>query len=239
MTNPHFFSKITLKKSAPLQKLRELLHDGYAPHKTVWQLLSHNTEQKRNFLFRYDIEAQNGLPQFYVLSETDPTAEHPCWNVEVARHSYPEFLNRLQIQEGSVFRFSLRVNPTYSPPKKYRTRPNEKRRDLIMHLRYIMPKNEQGIREELHTITEHRACKEWLERRKNLGFEVVEPDKSLLIQQYDQVRFRHKGNTTILSRVDMNGMLKVTDVATFYENLTNGIGHGKAFGCGLLLIRPI
>jgi CRISPR system Cascade subunit CasE len=238
MTNPQFFSKITLRDSVPISVLRTLLTDGYAPHKTLWQLLSHSPNQQRNFLFRYDVEPRSGLPQFYVLSEQRPI-ENELWSVQVARHSYTEFLQHLNILEGSTFRFSLRANPTYSPPKKHRATPSEKRRDLIIHLRKHIPKNADGVREESHAETEHRACKEWLKRRQNLGFELVAPDESLLVRQYDQIRFRHKEHITMLSRVDMEGVLRVTDVQKFQDNLTKGIGHGKAFGCGLLLIRRV
>ncbi len=237
MSNPLFFSHITLRDSAPISTLRTLMRDGYAPHKTVWQLLSHSPEQKRNFLFRYDIEEKRGLPHFYTLSETKPSEDNALWKVDVAKHTYREFLENLPIRQDSVFRFSLRVNPTFD--KSDRTKKQKTRYDLIMHLRHQMTKNEHGQREEPHAVTEHRACKEWLERRQNLGFEVVTPDETLMVEQYDQLRFKHKNNTTIMSRVDISGMLKVTDVAKFQDNLTKGIGHGKAFGCGLLLIRRL
>ncbi|MCS6808954.1 MAG: type I-E CRISPR-associated protein Cas6/Cse3/CasE [Bacteroidota bacterium] len=240
MMTPQFFSKITLRNSASTTRiLQTLLADGYAPHKVVWQLLSYSPEQRRNFLFRYDIEPRSGIPQFYVLSEQRPRTDHSLWNVQIARHSYSEYLEHLNIQGGSMFRFMLRANPTYSPPKKYRTTPSEKRRDLIIHLRKQLPRDADGVREEPHAATEHRACKEWLERRKHIGFELVEPHELLLVRGYDQIRFRHKNHTIILSRVDMEGVLRVTDVQKFQENLRQGIGHGKAFGCGLLLIKPL
>jgi CRISPR system Cascade subunit CasE len=234
MSKPYFFSKITLRDSAPISALRTLVHDGYAPHKTLWQLLSHSPDQKRDFLFRFDIEPRSGLPQFYALSE-QPPKENELWRVQIARHSYTEFLEDLNIQKGSIFRFSLRANPTFD--KADRSQKKKQRHDLIIHLRKQIPQNADGAREEPHALTEHRACKEWLKRRQNLGFELVAPDESLLVRQYDQLRFRHKDQTTILSRVDMDGVLRVTDGQKFQNNLTQGIGHGKAFGCGLLLIR--
>ncbi len=41
------------------------------------------------------------------------------------------------------------------------------------------------------------------------------------------------------SSVDFTGELQVTDVDKFQQTLFNGIGHAKAFGCGLLLVRRI
>lgn len=237
MTNAYFFSKITLRESAPISTLRTLMHDGYAPHKTVWQLLSHSPEQKRNFLFRYDIEPQSGLPRFYVVSEQEAHDTSGLWNIEPKPYLQPQEPNKSLFAIGDTFRFSMRINPTFD--KSDRTKKQKTRYDLIMHMRHQMTKNEHGQREEPHAMTEHRACKEWLERRQNLGFEVVQPDETLMVEQYDQLRFKHNNTTTIMSRVDMSGILRVTDVAKFQDNLTKGVGHGKAFGCGLLLIRRL
>jgi hypothetical protein len=33
--------------------------------------------------------------------------------------------------------------------------------------------------------------------------------------------------------------LTVTDAASFTAALTLGVGHAKAFGCGLLLVKPL
>lgn len=237
MPNPLFFSRITLRDSAPISALRALMHDGYAPHKTLWQLLSYSPDQKRNFLFRFDIEPRSGLPRFYVVSEQKAHDTSGLWNIEPKSYLQPPEPNKPLFALGDMFRFSLRVNPTFD--KSDRTKKQKTRYDLIMHLRHQMTKNEHGQREEPHAVTEHRACKEWLERRQNLGFEVVSPDETLMVEQYDQLRFKHKNNTTIMSRVDISGLLKVTDVAKFQDNLIKGIGHGKAFGCGLLLIRRL
>jgi len=235
MTKQFYFSKITLRESVPISALRHLLHDGYAPHKTVWQLLSHSPDQERDFLFRFDVEPQSGLPRFYVVSRHEAKDTSGLWDVQTKPYLAHEPEKPPLFTLGDTFRFSLRVNPTFD--KSDRSKKQKQRHDLICHLRKQLPKNAYGVREESHATTEHRACKEWLERKTTLGFRLMNPDESLLVEQYDQLRFKHKDQTTILSRVDMSGILEVTDVAKFWDNLTKGIGHGKAFGCGLLLIR--
>ncbi|MCU0425530.1 MAG: type I-E CRISPR-associated protein Cas6/Cse3/CasE [Candidatus Kapabacteria bacterium] len=237
MTNPLYFSKITLRESAPISKLRELSYDGYAPHKTIWQLLSRSPTQERDFLFRYDIEPRSGLPRFYVVSCQEAKDTSGLWDIQTKPYLVQEPEKPSLFTLGDQFRFSLRVNPTFD--KSDRSKKQKQRHDLICHLRKQLPKNAHGEREEPHAATEHRACKEWLERKTTLGFRLVNPDESLLVEQYDQLRFKHKDQTTILSRVDMSGVLEVTDVKKFWDNLTKGIGHGKAFGCGLLLIRRV
>ncbi|MEU5159558.1 type I-E CRISPR-associated protein Cas6/Cse3/CasE [Streptomyces sp. NPDC020875] len=40
-----------------------------------------------------------------------------------------------------------------------------------------------------------------------------------------------------LSRAEIRGKLTITDPATFVGVLTRGLGHGRAYGCGLVLVR--
>ena len=56
---------------------------------------------------------------------------------------------------------------------------------------------------------------------------------------------QHRGKRGELrfSTVDFSGSLRVVDPAALRTGLFSGVGHAKAhakaFGCGLLLIRPI
>ncbi|MCK8678376.1 type I-E CRISPR-associated protein Cas6/Cse3/CasE [Streptomyces lichenis] len=45
----------------------------------------------------------------------------------------------------------------------------------------------------------------------------------------------HKGLR--LTRAEIRGKLTVTDPAVFVQVLTRGLGHGRAYGCGLILVR--
>ena len=51
----------------------------------------------------------------------------------------------------------------------------------------------------------------------------------------------HRGKSGELrfSTVDFSGSRRVVDPAVLRTALFSGVGHAKAFGCGLLLIRPI
>lgn len=51
-----------------------------------------------------------------------------------------------------------------------------------------------------------------------------------------QAEGRSQGDIT-MSTVDFEGLLVVTEPARFVARLTEGIGRGRAFGCGLMLIR--
>lgn len=52
---------------------------------------------------------------------------------------------------------------------------------------------------------------------------------------------QHRGKADELrfSSVDFNGELTVADATAFTATLTRGVGHAKAFGCGLLLVKPL
>lgn len=52
-------------------------------------------------------------------------------------------------------------------------------------------------------------------------------------------RFKKDGFQVTLSKARITGILNVTDKTLFTKSVRYGIGHGKAFGCGLLQIVPL
>jgi len=69
------------------------------------------------------------------------------------------------------------------------------------------------------------------------GFELCEG--TIIGEAYRQWRIGGKGGNRIsFSSIDCSGRLVVTDTDQFESALMSGIGPAKAFGCGLLLIRP-
>jgi CRISPR system Cascade subunit CasE len=71
----------------------------------------------------------------------------------------------------------------------------------------------------------------WLDRQgERAGFGV----ETALVTGSDSVQAR-KGNMRVtLLRVCFEGVLVVKDAAALAAAISAGIGHGKAFGCGLL-----
>ena len=59
---------------------------------------------------------------------------------------------------------------------------------------------------------------------------------SLRVEGYAQ--HRGKGGELRISTVDFSGYLQVGDAEALRQALFAGVGHAKAFGCGLLLVRP-
>lgn len=84
------------------------------------------------------------------------------------------------------------------------------------------------------------AIEKWFVERsaENWGFSA--PAQSLQVGQVNVQQFKGKhGNHITLSQAQLTGLLEVTDEARFRESFARGIGRGRAFGCGLLQIRPV
>jgi CRISPR system Cascade subunit CasE len=62
-------------------------------------------------------------------------------------------------------------------------------------------------------------------------------DSALRADGYQQ--HRGKGGGLRLSTVDFTGRLRVHDAARLRDALFKGVGHAKAFGCGLLLVKRV
>ncbi|MFK4752844.1 type I-E CRISPR-associated protein Cas6/Cse3/CasE [Oceanobacter antarcticus] len=81
---------------------------------------------------------------------------------------------------------------------------------------------------------------DWFIQRapKNWGFE-VDP-QHLQIDAIEVLQFNDKsGRRITLGKAHIQGQLTVTDPQQFQNSFKNGIGKGRAFGCGLLQIVPI
>ncbi|MDR2356159.1 MAG: type I-E CRISPR-associated protein Cas6/Cse3/CasE [Clostridiales Family XIII bacterium] len=155
------------------------------------------------------------------------------WETE----AYADFLSRLQ--EGQVWQFRLRANPTYS---------------------ISVGKNVRG---KVVSYTETHRQKKWLaDRAAKYGFEIVrkpyaqadEPaaekaplyddcrnfGKDLLfdITLRETEKFWRQGTLVTVETAVFEGVLRVTCAAALMRAIQNGIGRAKAYGCGLLTLAP-
>ena len=91
------------------------------------------------------------------------------------------------------------------------------------------------------------ALENWLKKQgERLGFELALDDDGLSKLQNSSYlwhglpeKAKKKGDKSGFSAVDFSGELQITDVEKFQQALFQGIGHAKAFGCGLLMIRRV
>ena len=80
------------------------------------------------------------------------------------------------------------------------------------------------------------AIARWfMDKAPTWGFAV--PELSLQVAEITVDRFKAK-ETVTLGKARLTGMLHVTDRQRFVQSVCQGIGRGRAFGCGLLQIVP-
>ena len=127
------------------------------------------------------------------------------------------------LHERQVLRFRLRANPT----KKIETKSGPDGR------------RQNGRRVDLRTETQQL---EWLSRRaEQAGFGLIPvyPGSNVPeVRVGAGERLLGKGRQLTLVSVLFEGLVEVTDPDRFRCAIADGIGPGKAFGCGLMSIAP-
>lgn len=85
-------------------------------------------------------------------------------------------------------------------------------------------------REAVHGWFAERAKTSW-------GFEVS--PAQLQVDSINVLQFKDKSQRDItMAQASVQGTLKVTDQQQFINSFSQGIGRGRAFGCGLLQLMP-
>lgn len=208
---------------------RRLLGNRQLMHKAVLQAFPPGSleETGQRVLWRLD---QDGLKHtLYLVSPVEPDlthiAEKAGWISQTwSSISYDSFLDR--VMTGQEWGFRLQANPV----KRESTPPGIRGKSLP----HVTP--EQQIN--------------WLTQRAGLlGFEIKENSESLTgfevdVTSREDLRFFRKDPhregkiaQVTLRKVQFDGVLKVTDAESLRSTLVQGIGRGKAYGCGLLTLR--
>jgi len=165
------------------------------------------------------IDYLNGLPVLLIVSEELPDLAAMQLQFGMAgkkpeTREYGPFLAR--IEAGQRWAFRLTANPVKS----------EFTKDADGNVK-------RGTVRGLTTSGQ----KPWLmERAEGLGFK-LEPG-SFDVMSDEMLMFR-KGNSTktvSIRSVTFEGVLTVTDADKLRDALKNGIGRGKAYGCGLMTL---
>ncbi len=129
------------------------------------------------------------------------------------------------LRKGQVLRFRLRANPTKKVDTK--SSPDGQRRN--------------GRRVDLRTEPQQM---EWLSRRADdSGFRLVpvgpgSDARAVRVGTSEKLRGRTASRLVTLAGVLFEGLLEVTDPDNLRLAIREGIGPGKAFGCGLLSVAP-
>jgi CRISPR system Cascade subunit CasE len=215
---------------------REAAHDWisgpYDEHRWLWRFFAASDIEKRDFLYRR--VDREGLPRFYVVSKRCPnTLDGARWRIDTRPYSP-------KLPAGLRLHFELRANPVVSHGRESKS----KRHDVVMEAkkRLLAARGlarwsewDDPEKPDLYALIRD-ACGAWLNARAaRLGFALDE--RGVAVDAYQ--RHAEKGGRLQFSTVDFSGQLTITDASSFQGALYNGIGHAKAFGCGLLLVRPM
>jgi len=167
-------------------------------------------ERERN-LWRLD--PLNGQLYFLVLTETIPDFSGFCQQFAKEGTSWEtkSYNSFLEtIQNNNTFHFRLTANPT----KK------------ISHGKRVA-----------HITEEYQ--KKWLMQKSvSCGFS-LSPESFSTVQNQWYYFTKHNQRSVSLLAVTYEGILKVTDAEKFRNAMNSGIGHGKAYGMGLLTVVRI
>lgn len=238
-----YFSVITPEDRLLRQAAHELAQSSYAEHQWLWKFFPSSADQTRDFIFRrHELEQ---VPRFYVVSQRPPAAFSEAWQAQTRVYDP-------QLQEGQRLSFQLRANPVIT---KNNDAGKSQRHDVVMHAKKQLLA-EHGLSKEakwadwkdvsskplLYELVQ-KHCAEWLDGvAKRNGFEIAltneeEPQHMLQVDAYEQSNAGKRDHNIRFSAVDFSGELLVTNPELFHLALCNGLGHAKAFGCGLMLVR--
>lgn len=225
------FSLITPTPGHERDAAHEWTRGAYAEHQWLWRFLPAPAGTPRSFLFRR--RDADGLPRFYVVSDREPVSPSAHWAV----HSKPYAPD---LQAGQWLAFELRANPVVTRPG---ATGKPVRHDVVMQEKTRLLR-ECGLsnwaawttpeRPPLADLVQ-RCGAAWLQARSSrLGIHL--DAETLRADGYEQ--HRGKGDQLRISTIDFSGRLRVQDPQALRAALFGGVGHAKAFGCGLLLVRP-
>ncbi|WP_028312814.1 type I-E CRISPR-associated protein Cas6/Cse3/CasE [Derxia gummosa] len=231
-----FFSLIKPAEGREREAARARLTGPYAEHQWLWRLFAAPEGTARDFLFRRrDVD---GLPRYYVVSQRAPGRPDAGWTLDVR-----DYAPRVRV--GDRLAFELRANPTVRHDRSGKSQ----RHDVVMEAKRALLAEHgaarwgeipPSVRPELYELVAE-AAGHWLDRRaERCGFALDR--EALAVEAYTQHGRDERGTAArglAFSSVDFRGELVVTEPQAFVQTLAGGIGSARAFGCGLLLVRPV
>ncbi len=222
-----YLSRVTYHPATFADRVQLGGGDDYRIHQQLWRLFDAPKDAPRPFLYRDD--SAQGAPRFLLLSDTEPHASEPQWQIE----SKP-FAPKLT--PGDTLAFALRFNPVVS---RRDASGKLQRHDLVMEAKHQL--KQQGVpKAEWPSAAElaQQAALAWLlKRAEGSGYRLE--SEALITESYDQHRLHKQGKKSPIrfSTLDVQGRIEVRDPAALQRAIAQGFGPAKGFGCGLMLIR--
>lgn len=248
MTGPLHLSRLTLQRDALcvapiLQVLQpeDTAERLTVDHRLIWTVMPRgvrsNADATRSagvlqstFLWR----AERARGRYFVLGPK-PVEASSFFQIETKPFA-PD------LSPGDRLAFDLRLNATVD--RKIGTsasgRAIRQRCDVAMDLLTTEAKQQPAgtiDRARHRSRLAEKAAGDWLHTRAaDNGFRL----DALALEGYRAERFARRGDKFgTLGIFDLKGTLTVADPEPFLERLRLGFGRGKAFGCGLMLVRRL
>jgi len=230
MTTTMYLSRARLERNASVGALAPLLlgkkgrggPTQQSGHHLVWYLFADDPKRRRDFLWR---EMKTG--EFLVLSARQPEDRYGLFEIDEPKPFTPA------LAEGDRLGFSLRANPIVRRRDPARRR--SVKHDVVMDALRV---HARGDRAEHRLASVREQGTAWLERQSAKAGFSIQPDY-VRVDGYEQHRVSRERSMRPMSfsTIDFDGLLTVTDPATFLSAIFTGFGAAKAYGCGLMLIR--
>ncbi len=242
-----YLSRARLRDDAPTGALRGALSllaatRTAAAHRLVWSLFGDRPDRDRDFLWR---EAEPGL--LYLLSARPPEDTAGLFRLDEPKLFAPV------LAPGDRLNFVLRANATVARKAAGAgVGVRGERCDIVMDAIHALPRGERA-RPRQEVLPDVAA--RWLAGQgQEKGFEIAQRapteaweagpvrdgrSEALDVMGYHVARIaRSRGRQALrLGILDLEGTLIVRDPQRFTVALAHGFGRGKAFGCGLMLVR--
>jgi CRISPR system Cascade subunit CasE len=188
-------------------------------HHLIWSLFG-DRNGRRPFLYR--LTGSGPTQPVLVYSQEKPEDHHDLWDLETKPFALPD-----QLKAGDRVAWSIRVNAT--------VKSEGKRHDIVMRARRA------GGSEGLDALAA-RLVPLWLEPKlRDVGLNSGADD--MLVESYARRRFAHnprgRGAAVTIATTDVRGIGTVTDQNALGGAVRGGIGSGRAYGCGMLLLRRV
>jgi CRISPR system Cascade subunit CasE len=207
--------------------------DSYAWHKCIWRdCFASDPDAKREFLTR--LERGERSYRVWILSGREPKQPRWCTPQNFAVKPIGDaFLSHQYYAFDLIANPTKCLNPTTSDGQRILR--NNSKRTKGKRVAIVRP---EELRNWLVRKSQIRALDEKTGVEIPGGFRIVD-GKSLDVSPMVENHFRKGEHAAYHGAVRFRGVLEVIDREQFAATYQKGIGSGKAFGFGLLLIAPV
>ncbi|CCG42475.1 type I-E CRISPR-associated protein Cas6/Cse3/CasE [Magnetospirillum molischianum] len=223
--SPRWFSRLRLRRDSPIQAARAAMLGASTTrdrgHALVWLAFADDPDARRDFLFRETTD------WVYCVSARPPVDDGAVWEIETKAYDPAPPV-------GMTIGFSLRAAPMVSIKTGRRL---SAKVNMVARAREALRAEDPAAAFGPDRV--RAAALPWLlDRAAGIGLAIDEA--TLRVDGYRHDRLpRQDGPPIRFASIDYEGTALVSDTDAVRRALLLGVGRGKAYGCGLLLIRPL